>query len=170
MPTGPEVGIDLGHAISFYGLAGLTVFFTLMAVSLRNIFHAVLFLVLSFVGVAGLYVTLNADFLAMIQVIIYAGAIAVLMLFAMFLTRNAMAQGNPPGRLQASAAVTALLMFVVLVYVFLNTRWASGPSSPTGFIPEVLANAIFNNYLLPFELASVLLLVAMIGAILLVKE
>lgn len=170
MPVGSAPGADLGHALSFYGLAGLTLLATLLVVSLRNIFHAVLFLVLSFAGVAGLFLTLNADFLAAVQVLIYAGAIAVLMLFALFLTRNAMTQGNPPSRLQASALVTGVLMFSVLSYAMLNARWAPGPTTPPHLTPEVLADALFTTYVFPFELASVLLLVAMIGAILLAKD
>ena len=168
MPAGPA--IDLAHTLSFYALAGLTVLSALMVVSLRNIFHAVLALVLSFVGVAGLYVTLNADFLAAIQVLIYAGAIAVLTLFAIFLTRNAMTQGNPPSRLQVPAFITGTLVFLVLSYVFVTTRWALGPSTPPRFSPERLSEAMFVQFVFPFELAAVLLLVAMIGAIILAKD
>lgn len=168
----PEPGAagDIARALAFYALAGMAVVSAVLAVSLRNIFHAVLFLILSFAGAAGLFLTLNADFLAAVQVLVYAGAIAVLMLFALFLTRNAMTQGNPPNRLRFSALVTALLVFWVLAYGLLAARWAPGPASEPSFPPERLADALFNTYLLPFELASVLLLAAMIGAILLAKE
>lgn len=149
-------------------MAGLTVVSALLVVSMRNIFHAVLALVLSFIGVAGLYVTLSAGFLAAVQVLIYAGAIAVLTLFAVFLTRNAMTQGNPPGRLQASALVASALVFLALAYVFLNTAW---PSSAGRFYgPDQIASSLFTTYVFPFELASVLLLVAMIGAIVIARE
>ncbi|MBI2885584.1 MAG: NADH-quinone oxidoreductase subunit J [Chloroflexi bacterium] len=162
--------MDYGYSLSFYALAGLTVLSSLLVVSLRNIFHAALFLVLAFVGIAGIYLTLNAAFLAVVQVLIYAGAIAVLMLFAIFLTRNAMAQGNPPGRLQASALITAGLMFIALAYSFANSRWAPGPATPPDIGPELLAKELFTTFAFPFEVASVLLLVAMLGAILLARE
>ena len=164
------MGTDLGYTLSFYALAGLTVVSALLVVSLHNIFHAVLFLVLTFMGIAGLYLTLNAGFLAAVQVLIYAGAITVLMLFAVFLTRNAMSQGNPASRLRASAFVTGLLMFITLAYVFVNSHWAAGPQQPLSFSLDVLANALFNTYVFPFELASIVLLIAMMGAILLAKE
>lgn len=168
MPTASSG--DIAHALSFYGLAALTLIAACLVVSVRNIFHAVLFLVVSFVGVAGLYLTLNAGFLAMVQVLIYIGAIAVLTLFAIFLTRNAMTQGNLPGRLQASALVTAVLVFATLAYATVNSHWAPGPAATPDLGPETLADALFTTYAFPFELASVLLLVAMVGAIVLAKE
>ena len=170
MPAGPESSIDFAQAAGFYGFAAVAVLASLAAVTLRNIFHAVLLLIVSFVAVAGLYLTLNAAFLAMVQVIIYAGAIAVLMLFALFLTRNAMSRGNPPGRLQVLAGITALLTLALFLFTFANTHWAAGPAAPPVISPDALADALFTTYLLPFELASVVLLVAMIGAIVLVKE
>ena len=168
MPVAAEA--DIAHALSFYALAGLTVLASLLVVSLRNIFHAVLALVVSFIGVAGIFLTLNAGFMAMVQVLVYIGAIAVLTLFAIFLTRNAMTQGNPPGRLQLSAVVTAGLMFVLLAYTSLQSHWAPGPEQAPAFGPESIADRLFTVYAFPFELASVVLLVAMIGAIVLAKE
>lgn len=159
---------DVAQGIAFYGLAGITVIAALLVVSLRNIFHAVLALVVSFAGVSGLYITLSAGFLAAVQILIYLGAIAVLTLFAVFMTRNAMSQGNPPGRLQGPALIAAALVFVTMAYVFLRTNWESGEGTGAG--PEVLAAALFTTYALPFELASVLLLIAMIGAIALARE
>lgn len=149
-------------------MAAVTVVSALFVVSLRNIFHAVLALVLSFVGVAGLYVTLSAGFIAGVQVLIYAGAIAVLTLFAVFLTRNAMTQGNPPGRLQASALVAAMLVFFAMSYVFVTTTWPQ--VSGNTYRPDELAATLFMTFVFPFELASVLLLVAMIGAIVIARE
>ncbi len=163
-------GGDIAQALTFYGFAAITVIAALLVVSIRNIFHAVLFLVVTFVGVAALYLTLSAAFLAMIQVLIYVGAIAVLTLFAVFLTRNAMTQGNPPGRFQLSAFATSILVFLTLTIAAQNSVWASGPSTDTNFSPENLAQALFTTYAFPFELASVLLLVAMIGAIVIAKE
>lgn len=160
----PEASRDIALTVSFYVLSAVTVISALMVVSLRNIFHAGLFLVLAFVGVAGVYLTLNAAFLAAVQVLVYAGAIAVLMLFAIFLTRNAMTQGNLSGRFQLPALALAVLMFVTFAYTFLMARWA--PSSGQVYTaPDEVAEALFGPFVFPFELSSVLLLVAMIGAI-----
>jgi len=159
---------DIAHSVAFYVMAGLTVASAMLVVSWRNIFHAVLALVVSFIGVAGLYVTLSAGFLAAVQVLIYAGAIAVLTLFAVFLTRNAMTQGNPPGRLQASALLASVLVFLALGYVFLNTAWPT--STGRFFGPDEIAVSLFTTYVFPFELASVLLLVAMIGALVIARD
>jgi NADH-quinone oxidoreductase subunit J len=164
-----EAAGDLALTLSFYAIAAVTVVSALMVVSLRNIFHAGLFLVLAFVGVAGVYLTLNAAFMAAVQVLVYGGAIAVLMLFAIFLTRNAMTQGNPPGRFRAPALLAALLVGVTFSYVFLMTRWPVGPTPPY-VQPEAVAGALFTDFVFPFELASVLLLAAMIGAIVVARD
>ena len=93
-----------------------------------------------------------------------AAAIAVLMLFAIFLTRNAMTQGNLSGKFQLPALALAVLVFVSFAYTFLMARWA--PSSGEVYTsPNEVADALFGQFVFPFELASVLLLVAMIGAI-----
>ena len=162
--------MDTGTAIAFYVLAALTTISAIMVVSLRNIFHSVLFLVLSFAGIAGIYITLNAEFVAAIQVLIYAGAIAVLMLFAMMLTSNAMTEGNPSGHLNPSAILAAFLFFVTLAYVALVTPWKDGAEVPAEISINGIADLLFNVYVLPFEIASILLLVAMIGAIVLAKD
>ncbi len=162
--------MDTGTAVAFYILAALTTISAIMVVSLRNIFHAVLFLVLSFAGIAGIYITLNAEFVAAIQVLIYAGAIAVLMLFAMMLTSNAMTEGNPSGHLSLSAMLAAFLFFITFAYIALVTPWKDGPAVSPEFSINDIADLLFNVYVLPFEVASVLLLVAMIGAIVLAKD
>jgi len=160
---------DFGLTLSFYALAAVTVVSALMVVSLRNIFHAGLFLVLAFVGVAGIYLTLNAAFLAAVQVLVYGGAIAVLMLFAIFLTRNAMTQGNLSGRFQAPALLATLLVGVLFSYVLLMANWGSGKGAAEYIAPEQVADALFKEFVFPFELASIMLLVAMIGAIMLAR-
>ena len=162
--------MDTGTAIAFYILAALTTISAIMVVSLRNIFHSVLFLVLAFAGIAGIYITLSAEFVAAIQVLIYAGAIAVLMLFAMMLTSNAMTEGNPSGHMNASAFLGAFLIFITLAYVALVTPWKQTAEPSAEFSIGRIADLLFNTYVLPFEVASILLLVAMIGAIVLAKD
>lgn len=161
-----------GGAIGFWVLAAVAVASALAVVFLRNILRAALILVLCFVSVAGIYITLNADFLAAVQVLIYAGAIAILLVFAVMLTRDA-PRGNVLNRLWFPALVISLLMLMVIIYVSVSTDWdtvAEVASEPT---TSTLATTLFDKekgFVLPFEIASVLLLAAMIGAIVLAKE
>lgn len=161
--------MEVGLAIGFWVLAIVTVVSALAVIVLRDIFHAALFLVLSFVTVAGIYITLNADFLAAVQILIYAGAIAILLLFAIMLTRD-VRQGNPSNRLQFPALIVALLMLITFISVFAATQWKIATQAPPETTTGPIALALFGNFALPFEVASVLLLAAIIGAIALVKE
>ena len=160
---------DFGAIAAFWVLSVITVGAALMVVAVRNLIHAILFLILSFVGVAGLYITLSADFVAVAQILIYVGAISVLMLFAVFLTPRA-ARDNAETFLQGPAAVLAGLVAFTLGGVALATDWSEATTGPLPETAEVIGEALLNRYLLPFEIASVLLLVAMVGAIVLVRE
>ncbi|MBI2908879.1 MAG: NADH-quinone oxidoreductase subunit J [Chloroflexi bacterium] len=161
--------MEIGLAIGFWVLAIVTVVSALAVVLLRDVFHAALFLVVSFVTVAGIYVTLNADFLAAVQILIYAGAIAILLLFAIMLTRE-VRQGSPSNRLQLPALIIAVLMLVTFISVFTSTQWKISAQAPPEASTGPLALTLFNNFALPFEVASVLLLAAIVGAIALVRE
>ena len=165
--------------IAFWILALIMVGAALAVVLLRDIFRAALLLILCFFTVAGIYITLNADFLAAVQVLIYAGAIGILLIFAIMLTRN-LKEGNPFNRLKLPALIVALLFLATVIGVVVSTNWATvtGVSQAvempvdqptTGYI----ATALFDQskgFVLPFEIASVLLLAALIGAIVLVKD
>src|SRR5687768_14238117 len=105
--------------VAFYVLAGVTLGSALMVALVRDLIHAVLFLILSFIGVAGLYITLSADFVAVVQVLIYAGAISVLMLFAILLTPRA-ARDNAAVSYKAPLGVVAGLVGAVIVFVALK--------------------------------------------------
>jgi len=140
-----------------------------MIVLVRNLLHAVLFLVLSFVGIAGLYITLSADFVAVVQVLIYAGAIAVLMIFAVMLTPRA-SRDNSEGLLQIPALVLAGLMVAGVTFVVLETDWREVTRGSFDNTAAVIGESLLSPFVLPFEIASVLLVAAMIGAIVLVRE
>jgi NADH-quinone oxidoreductase subunit J len=157
--------------LAFVILAAVMLVSALAVVLLRNIVHCALFLALSFLSVAGLYVLLNAEFLAAVQVLIYAGAVMILLLFAIMLTQRANSPAsNPPNSQAALAAVVAVALFGILAVVFTRTNWLIGPSASAQPNTEVLGRALFDYYVLPFEIASVLLLVAMIGAIVIARE
>jgi NADH:ubiquinone oxidoreductase subunit 6 (subunit J) len=143
-------------------------------VSSRNLFHSALFLVLSFVGVVGYYVLLDAGFLAAVQLLIYIGAIAILILFAIMLSRGLMAQRQSQRNEQWwIAALVTLLTFVVLVVVLWQVDWPVADeqalASPSVSISQ-LGQDLLGPYVIPFEVASVLLLVALVGAVILARE
>jgi NADH:ubiquinone oxidoreductase subunit 6 (subunit J) len=162
----------MGLDIAFWILAVLCVGAALAVVLLRNIFRAALFLILCFFTVAGLYVAMGADFLAGAQVLIYVGAIGVIIIFAIMLTRDSR-EGSPSGRLRFPALLIALLFLFTMVLVVTETDWgvvAEGSSEPT---TSAIAEAIFGEdggFVLAFEIAAALILAAIIGAIVLVRE
>lgn len=158
-------------ALAFYGLACVTVIAALAVVGLRNIVHSALALIATFIGVAGLYILLSADFVAAVQVLIYVGAVAVLLLFAVMLTRLPASQrSNPANSQRYGAAAAAVILGVLLVTVFARTTWpVSGEPLPPSSV-EVVGQQLLTTYVLPFELVSVLLVVAMVGAIVLARE
>ena len=160
---------DTAVIVAFYVLAVLTLGSALMVATVRDLVHAVLFLVLSFIGVAGLYITLSADFVAVVQILIYVGAISVLMLFAILLTPRS-GRDNAAVPFAAPIGVLAGLVGAVLIFVGLKTDWAK-PAGGNSFETTAaqIGNALLDPYVIPFEVASVLLIVAMVGAILLVR-
>ena len=158
-----------GVVAAFWVLTVTAVGSALMVAAVRNLLHAVLFLVLSFIGVAGLYITLSADFVAMVQVLIYAGAIAVLMLFAIMLTPRA-ARDNADGIFWAPALVLAGLMATTVSLIATRTEWAVSDRGPFSQTASAIGEALLDPFVLPFEVASVVLVAAMIGAIVIVRE
>ena len=131
--------------------------------------HAVLLLILSFVGMAGLFITLSADFVGVVQVLIYAGAIAVLMIFAVMLTPRA-GRNNAGNALQLPALALSGLLTAGVIFVVLQTEWRETSRGSFDTTAAAIGDALLKPFVLPFEIASVLLVVAMIGAILLVRE
>lgn len=155
--------------VAFYVIAATTLINALMVVVVRNLVHAVLFLALTFVGVAGIYIVLAADFVAVVQVLIYAGAVGVLMTFAIMLT-PAGDRENAETKFAPVALVLSGLMLAVLTFVAFDTQWnvSDGPALET--TARSIGEAFLKPYVVPFEVASVLLMTAMIGAIILSKE
>lgn len=159
---------DTGTVVAFWMLAAITVGSAIGTAAARNLIHAVVFLVISFTGVAGLYITLSADFLAVTQVLIYVGAISILVLFAIMLTPRA-DRGNQEGFLRLPAVLLSGLVAATMIFVALDADW--NISSREGFEDTAtdIGEALLDKFVLPFEIASVLLLVAMLGAIVLVR-
>jgi NADH-quinone oxidoreductase subunit J len=160
---------DTGIVVAFWVLAASTIACGLMVAAVRDLVHAVLFLALTFVGVAGIYVVLSADFVAVVQVLIYAGAVGVLMTFAIMLTPSA-DRRNTETLFQAPAAVLAVLVLCVVTFVAYDTDWNLSDREAFSATAASLGEAFLNAYVVPFEVASVLLMAAMIGAIVLTRE
>lgn len=154
--------------IAFYVLAAVTLTAAGGVMLSRNLFHAVLFLILSFVGIAGFFVLLSAEFLATAQVTIYVGAISVLVLFAVLLTPRA-GRDNGETKMLLPAVLLAVCVATVFIFVIYNANWqTSGP------IEEIsvrdLGDALLSTWVLPFQLASVLLTAALLGATMLARS
>jgi NADH-quinone oxidoreductase subunit J len=161
----------MGLAIAFWILAVVGAAAALAVVLLRNIFRAALALILCFLTIAGLYVTLSADFLAAVQVLIYVGAIAILIILAIMLTREVQ-QGGLTNKLQIPVLVVVVLLLGALIYTMVSTPWAVSTAMPLVPTTPVLAGKLFGEggFIMVVEMVAVLLLVAILGAIVLVRE
>ena len=162
------------EAVAFYILAALILGFGALVITARSTVHSVLYLVADFLCVAALYVTLQAEFLAVIQVMVYAGGIVVLYLFVVMLVnlKRPPEAHSDPRRLGRLGVVMAAAVLAELVAIF-AVGWAK-PAGVEGALDpknvEQIGRALYTDYLIPFELASILMLVAMIGAIILAKR
>lgn len=163
-----------GIIVAFWLLSGVTVASALLVFVSRNLLHAVLFLVLSFLGMAGLFVTLSADFIAVAQVLIYAGAISVLLVFAVMLTPLA-SRDNANSLFVLPGVLIGLAFAGIVGFVAVDVEWSELTGSALSdrdfaTTAQSIGSALLEPYILAFEVASVLLLAALVGAILLVRE
>jgi NADH-quinone oxidoreductase subunit J len=155
----------------FIILSIITLGAALAVVTSKNLFHSALFLILSFVGVAGLYILLEAGFLAAVQILVYVGAISILIIFAIMLTRRLMAKELVQRNAQwGISGLVALLLFIVLGFVLLRVNWPVVEAAVPQESISILGQELMNTYVLPFEVASVLLLVALVGSIIIARE
>jgi NADH-quinone oxidoreductase subunit J len=169
----------MGEAIAFYFLSACILGFAVLVISTRDMVHSVLFLVLDFLFVAALYVLLGAQFVAAIQILVYAGGIVVLYLFVVMLVnlkRPPEAHSDPHRKTNWGLAL-AIMVLVELgaVAAYSYARPAPALAAATQTMPltgntEQVGWLLYTSYLIPFEIASMLLLVAMIGAIVLAKR
>jgi NADH-quinone oxidoreductase subunit J len=155
----------------FYILAAIIIGSAVMVVSMKNIFHSALFLVLCFFSVAGIYVLLSAEFLAAVQVLIYVGAITILMIFAIMLTARLYSakikQSNEqvvPGLIIVGALLAST------IFTLSRTAWKLSSQVPETQSIVSIGNLLLTTYVLPFEVVSVVLLTALIGAIIIARK
>ena len=161
----------MGLEIAFWILAVVGILAALGVVLLRDVFRAALLLVLSLLTIAGIYVTLSADFLAAIQILIYVGAISVLIILAIMLTREVQ-RGSPANKLQFPAFFVAILFLGIVVFAIFNTSWQIAGIPPQEPTTLALAGKLFgkDGFILAVEITAVLLLATILGAIVLVRE
>lgn len=177
--------------IAFWIIALSAIGSSIAVVQTRDLFRAALFLAAAFLSIAGLFVLLRAEFLAVVQILIYVGAISVLIIFAVLTTRD-VEHGNPSNMLRIPAAILAILFLVVASITMLNTDWnllsesdLSESDTVTrvyttveeaetgGEVPDLIpsiAELLLQDYVLVFEVASVLLLATIVGALVLVRR
>ena len=161
--------------ILFYAAAALTLGGALGVVLTRNIVYAAFALLASLIGVAGLFLLAFAEFLALVQLLIYGGAIVIVILFALMLTRIQDFERITDNRQWPIAAIVALGVLGLLVASVLatSTRTRTGPDGEPvrqGVAFEVFGDTLFAQWAVPFEVASLILLVALIGAVILVRN
>ncbi|RKS99623.1 NADH-quinone oxidoreductase subunit J [Flavobacterium sp. 123] len=160
--------------ILFCVLSAITLSTAFLTVFSRNPIHSAIYLVICFFSIAGHYLLLNAQFLAIVHVIVYSGAIMILFLFTiMLMNLNKENEVHKPRITRLGAIVSFCLVCLVLIAIFINSKPIVGEYIATGEDYQsikVLGRILLNEYMVPFEFASILLLVAMIGTVLLSKK
>ncbi len=159
--------------LAFWILAAVIVVCALLVIFSKNIVHSTLWLVIVFLGVAVVFLMLDAMYLAVIQVLIYAGAVSIMIIFAVMLTqRSNMKETNPFNyRIFIAAPLVGLIVVVagLLAYLSAHGMLLSGTAVPTDTVAHI-GELLLTKYVIPFEAAAILLLVALVGAVFLAKE
>jgi len=156
----------------FYFLGFLAILSAMMVVISKNPIHSVLYLIITFFAIAGHYVLLNAQFLAAVHIIVYAGAIMVLFLYViMMLNLNAEVEPHKSALQKIAATIAGGILMIVMVGAFrnVNPETTAAFGNEAGLIKN-LGHTLFNDFALPFEVSSILFLAAMVGAVMLGKK
>ena len=160
---------DLAVSIAFYALSLVTILSAVGVVFKKNILHSAILLAVCFIGVGGIYVLLHADFLAAVQILVYSGAVAVIITLAVMLTkRDIMEETNPSNNNFKSSIAVVCGFVVVALLTILATPWKIANNDISNSV-TLIADLMLTKYIIPFEVAAILLLAAMIGAIILAK-
>jgi len=160
--------------IVFFILAAITLSTAFLTIYSKNPIHSAIYLVICFFSIAGHYLLLNSEFLAIVHIIVYSGAIMILFLFTiMLMNLNREDEVHKPRITRVRAIIIFIIMCIVLMVIFINSTPVADVPEPMGEDYQsikVLGKVLLNEYMVPFEFASVLLLVAMIGTVLLSKK
>ncbi|MGA9172818.1 MAG: NADH-quinone oxidoreductase subunit J [Thermoactinomyces sp.] len=160
-----------GEFIAFFVLSVMAIGGAVFMINMQRVMHMALALAFTFFSIAGIYLLLNAEFLAVIQILIYTGAISILMLFGIMLTKHRDDEKTSVARWQGVIGFVGVACFFgVLMWMIYHTPILSGKVNLKDFGIHQLGAAVFKEYAIPFELASILLLVALVGAVILAKR
>jgi NADH-quinone oxidoreductase subunit J len=155
-----------GAAIAFWALSAVLVLSALAVVLSKNLFHAVLWLALALTGTAGVFLLLNAEFLAAVQVLLYAGGIVTVAVFAIVVTERLVGERLvQTNRSLAGGAIVAIALLALLVTAVTRQPLAAVPVEQSGDLTRRLGETVLTRYVLPFELLAVLMLAALLGAV-----
>lgn len=162
-----------GSFVAFFILSLLTIGGAVFMISFTRVVHMVISLGVTFLSIAGLFVLLGAEFVAVSQVLVYSGAISILMLFGIMLTKHdATEESNGRSWKNISSLLFVAIFFVIMFFGIQNTVWPSPADVTNSNVSNVkeIGIEVFTKYVIPFELVSVLLLVALVGAIIMAKK
>jgi len=155
----------------FYALAAVILGSAVLVVTLKNLVHCVLWLAVTFIAIAGIFMMLDADFLAMVQILVYAGAVCIMIVFGIMLTRRRdMSMSSLFNSQFRAAGLVALLTTALSAFMAFRTAWTVSAVPVPPKTVEAIAELLLTKYVIPFEVAAILLLVALIGAIVIAKE
>ncbi len=165
-----------GETVAYFVLALIIITSGVFLMTLRNVMHMALALGGVFLGVAGIFIILGADFVGIVQVMIYAGAITILMVFSLMLTHSRRKTDEEPEVGGLRGTVTFIGVAVVVGAILLVVRKTSWPVSPTALQPFhqstvlLIADALFHTYTIQFELVSAILTAALVGAVIIARK
>ena len=156
-------------AFVFWPIAFLILAFAIGVVHSKNIIHSALSMIVTFIGIAVVFILLEADFLALAQILIYAGAISILIVFAIMLTRKSeMKNSNPFNKFKWGGLIFCSGFFVIIARLILVSNFIYKNLKIENTIDSI-ADGFFGNYMIPFEVSALLLLISLVGAIILAK-
>ncbi len=157
-------------SIMFYIIAALIIFAAIKMIFSSNLIHSILFMVAAFIGIAFIYILLEADYLAIVQILVYVGAISILFVFGVMLTRrNTMADSNKFNKYKVYGIFVALALGIILIRILLMAKFGPTVVVEESSTIKAISGLMLNEYAIAFEVSGILLLVAMIGAIIIGK-
>ena len=161
-----------GEFIVFTILSVVMICGAVLMISLEKVVHMVISMAVVFIGLAGMFVLLNAEFVAFVQVLIYAGAVSILMIFGIMMTQHQSEKPEPVRPLHETlVAIGAISLFGIIFYAIRSTDFPDSQTAVSGADnTAAIGELLYTGYIIPFELLSVLLSVAFIGAIVLAKK
>jgi NADH-quinone oxidoreductase subunit J len=164
--------LNFGIKVGIYALMAGTLLLAVGVVTLRNLFHSALCLAATLIGTAALYLVFHAEFLAAVQILLYVGAVVTVIIFAIMLTEHIAERSVAQRNRQSLPALLGILVLIAVTgRILLKTPWAVNPATVGARVTVAdLGAALMGTYVFPFELVSVILIAALIGAVIVAKK